>query len=183
MQEKLNQFHIILFTYMAQSGVVMFRLPRIVAENFGTNGWISILVCFVISSFNILLIHFVYKHGQGQSVFQLLEQRFPRWILYPLYVVFALLLIKVLITSILYFWVAEITLKRMMPKIKTEWIDLFLVIFSFTMAFYPQVIQDVEKALYFAGIVQLVLSFALPLLLMLVIALQRDGTRRRAAPS
>ena len=77
MQEKLNQFHIILFTYMAQSGVVMFRLPRIVAENFGTNGWISILVCFVISSFNILLIHFVYKHGQGQSVFQLLEQRSP----------------------------------------------------------------------------------------------------------
>src|SRR5690606_35089292 len=29
---------------------------------------------------------------------------------------FALLLIKVLITSILYFWVAEITLKRMVPK-------------------------------------------------------------------
>lgn len=90
MKEKLNQYHIAILIYMTQSGVVIFSLPRILAENFGTNGWYVLLICGCIVSFNIFLIQLVYRYGQGKSVFDILEARIPRFVLAPIYVSLAL---------------------------------------------------------------------------------------------
>ena len=74
MAEKLSPFHITILVYMTQSGIIIFTLPRQLAEHFGTNGWLFLVPCFVISSLNIYLISLVYHMGKGRSIFLILEQ-------------------------------------------------------------------------------------------------------------
>lgn len=53
MMDKLRPFHITVLVYMTQAGIVMFTLPRSLADYFGTNGWLVLIPCFLVSSFNI----------------------------------------------------------------------------------------------------------------------------------
>lgn len=85
MREKLNQYHIAILVYMIQSAFMFFNLPRLLAENFGTNGWIALLICSAVATVNIFLISLVYRHGRGRSIFAILEQSIPKWILVPFY--------------------------------------------------------------------------------------------------
>ncbi|MFD2875707.1 hypothetical protein ACFTAO_06585 [Paenibacillus rhizoplanae] len=71
---------------MTQSGIIIFTLPRQLAEHFGTNGWLFLVPCFVISSLNIYLISLVYHMGKGRSIFLILEQSISKVLLYPLYI-------------------------------------------------------------------------------------------------
>lgn len=89
MRERLNGFHISILIFMVQSGVMSFSLPRVVSEQFGTNGWLALGFCYVISLCNIGLIWAVYRMGKGEGVFELLERTFPRFMLYPFYVAIA----------------------------------------------------------------------------------------------
>ncbi|CAI6047988.1 hypothetical protein [Cohnella sp. JJ-181] len=41
MKEKLNGFHVALLIYMIELDVTVFMLPRMVAVNIGTNGWLG----------------------------------------------------------------------------------------------------------------------------------------------
>ncbi|RJX38131.1 spore gernimation protein [Paenibacillus pinisoli] len=86
MKEKLNPFHIALLIYMIQSGVVIFSFPRLMARSFGYNGWAAVLIFTAISSFVIFLISLVYRLGEGKSIFDILEQAIPKFMLYPIYV-------------------------------------------------------------------------------------------------
>lgn len=85
MKEKLSHFHATILIYMIQAGMGIFTLPRFLAKEFGTNGWLALLICFLLSSFNILLIGVVYYLGKGKSIFSILEQSIPKFILYPFY--------------------------------------------------------------------------------------------------
>ncbi|MFF2888750.1 GerAB/ArcD/ProY family transporter [Paenibacillus sp. NPDC057967] len=85
MKEKLFPFHVALLIYMIQSGVVIFSIPRLLAQSFGYNGWASVIIFLGISSFAIYLISRVYRLGQGRSIFEILEQAIPKFILYPIY--------------------------------------------------------------------------------------------------
>ncbi len=89
MQQKISPFHIAVLTYMAQAGMVLFTLPRSLADYFGTNGWLVLIPCFLLSAFNIWLISLVFRLGQGRSVFAILEQSVPKMLLYPLYFLLA----------------------------------------------------------------------------------------------
>ncbi|MBY0013550.1 GerAB/ArcD/ProY family transporter [Paenibacillus typhae] len=89
MQQKISPFHIAVLTYMAQAGMVLFTLPRSLADYFGTNGWLVLIPCFLLSSFNIWLITLVFRLGQGRSVFVILEQSVPKVVLYPFYLLLA----------------------------------------------------------------------------------------------
>ncbi|MCC3375460.1 GerAB/ArcD/ProY family transporter [Cohnella sp. REN36] len=89
MKEKLNRFHIGIFIYMIELDVTVFSLPRLVAENFGTNGWLGLLALSLVAFANIGLIHFVYRLGKGRSIFQIIETALPKWCAYPLYVLLA----------------------------------------------------------------------------------------------
>ncbi|AIQ49081.1 spore gernimation protein [Paenibacillus sp. FSL R7-0273] len=89
MQQKISPFHIAVLTYMAQAGIVLFTLPRSVADYFGTNGWLVLIPCFLLSSLNIWLITLVFRLGQGRSVFAILEQSVSKVLLYPFYLLLA----------------------------------------------------------------------------------------------
>lgn len=89
MMDKLRPFHITVLVYMTQAGIVMFTLPRSLADYFGTNGWLVLIPCFLLSSFNIYLITLVFRLGKGRSVFEIMEQSIPKGILYPFYMCLA----------------------------------------------------------------------------------------------
>lgn len=84
--EKLSPFHIAILVFMSQAGIVVFSLPSTLATHFGTNGWLFLLVCLVISTFNIYLIGLAYRLGKGQNVFQILESTISKVLLYPAYI-------------------------------------------------------------------------------------------------
>ncbi|GAA4837641.1 GerAB/ArcD/ProY family transporter [Paenibacillus vulneris] len=85
-QEKLSYFHASILIFMIQTGVVLFSLPQLLAQQFGTNGWIMLFFFGAIAQANIYLISLVYRLGQGRSLFEIVEQSVPKFILYPLYV-------------------------------------------------------------------------------------------------
>ncbi|MGG4553822.1 GerAB/ArcD/ProY family transporter [Paenibacillus humicus] len=85
MTEKLSPFHATILIYMTQIGMGLFTLPRLLAEKFGTNGWLMLPIAFLLSTLNILLIAVVYHLAKGRSIFKILEQSIPKFILYPLY--------------------------------------------------------------------------------------------------
>ncbi|WP_169083761.1 GerAB/ArcD/ProY family transporter [Paenibacillus sp. PL91] len=86
-EEKLYPFHIAILIYMNQTGVIIMSLPRLLAENFGYNGWLALIGISLLVNLNIYIISLVYQIGKGRSIFQILEGSLPRLILYPLYVI------------------------------------------------------------------------------------------------
>ncbi|MFD1739100.1 GerAB/ArcD/ProY family transporter [Bacillus salitolerans] len=72
MKERLHPFQIAILIYMIQSGVILFSLPRLAIEAFGTNGWVGIIIIWLLSTINIVLIWFVFKYGKDQSIFEIL---------------------------------------------------------------------------------------------------------------
>ncbi len=85
MNEKIHYTQLAVIIYMIQSGIILFALPRLVAEAFGTNGWLGIFGLSAIVLVNIYLIILVYKKGDGRSIFSILAQNLPKLLLYPLY--------------------------------------------------------------------------------------------------
>jgi spore germination protein (amino acid permease) len=79
MKEKLSPIQVSILVYMIQSGVILFSLPRLTGEAFGTNGWISIIIASMIVNINLVLIWYVFKVGDGRSMFELLSY-IPKWI-------------------------------------------------------------------------------------------------------
>lgn len=84
-KEKLYPFHVMIVTYMTQTGVVILSLPRLLAENFGYNGWVALIGFSCVASLNIFLISLVYRWGKGKSIFQILEMSLPKFVLFPMY--------------------------------------------------------------------------------------------------
>lgn len=89
MKEKLSFFHATILIYMFQSGIAILRLPRVAAQYFGTNGWIAIIVVSLIVTCNIMLIGLVYRLGKGRSVFEIVEQSIPKFLVFPVYIALA----------------------------------------------------------------------------------------------
>ncbi|MBB3112095.1 lysylphosphatidylglycerol synthetase-like protein (DUF2156 family) [Paenibacillus phyllosphaerae] len=90
MQEKLHGYHIALIVYMLELDVTVFSLPRIVAENLGTNGWIGLILLAFVAVCNIALIQLVYRAGKGRSIYEIAEQSIPKLLLYPVYLLLAI---------------------------------------------------------------------------------------------
>jgi spore germination protein (amino acid permease) len=86
-EEKLYPFHIAILIYMIQTGVFIMSLPRLLAENFGYNGWLALIAISLLVNLNIYIISLVYRLGKGKSIFQILEGALPKFILYPFYMI------------------------------------------------------------------------------------------------
>lgn len=85
MNEKLHSSQIVFIVYMIQSGVTIFALPRIVAEAYGTNGWVGLIIMSAIVCMNLYFIYLVYKKGDGRSVFEIWEKKITKVLLFPVY--------------------------------------------------------------------------------------------------
>ncbi|MFC5451581.1 GerAB/ArcD/ProY family transporter [Paenibacillus aestuarii] len=87
MKEKLASFHVTILIFMIQTGVVIFSLPRLLAQNLGYNGWLGIVIFTCISTFNIFLISLVHRLGKGTSIFDILENSLPKFVTNTIYFV------------------------------------------------------------------------------------------------
>lgn len=87
MKEKLHPFHIAILVYMVQTGVVVFSLPRILAQYIGYNGWIAVILFYAFVTLNIMLISLVYRLCDGKSIFQIIEHSLPKIVYLPLYTI------------------------------------------------------------------------------------------------
>jgi len=85
MREKLSPFHITILIFTMQQGVVIFSLPRLLADHVGYNGWASLFIFSIIIAINIYLISLVYRLGDGKSIFEILEHSIPKIIVFPCY--------------------------------------------------------------------------------------------------
>lgn len=87
MKERLYPFHVAILIFMIQNGVVIFSLPRLLAQNFGYNGWLALIITTCISSLNIFVISLVFRLGKGKSIFDILENSLPKVVVYPIYLI------------------------------------------------------------------------------------------------
>jgi spore germination protein (amino acid permease) len=85
MKEKLSAFHATILIYMTQVGVFSFSLPRMLAQHFGTNGWLAIFILAAFVFLNTAIIAVVYRLSKGKSVFETLERSIPKIVLFPIY--------------------------------------------------------------------------------------------------
>ncbi|MDQ0300232.1 hypothetical protein J2S78_002679 [Salibacterium salarium] len=85
----IHPIQLFFLTYMMQTSVAIFILPRSISEAFGTNSWIMLIVLSGIVMVNIFLFQLVYKKGDGMSVFEIMNVTLPRMITFPIYIVFA----------------------------------------------------------------------------------------------
>ncbi|TYA15311.1 GerAB/ArcD/ProY family transporter [Paenibacillus faecis] len=91
-KEKLHRFQIAMLLFNTQCGVAIFILPRLTAIHLGTNGWLGVALAYLVVSLNIMLITLVYRMGRGASIFRILGDGLPRFLLVPLYLVLAMVL-------------------------------------------------------------------------------------------
>ncbi|WP_261301308.1 spore germination protein [Paenibacillus andongensis] len=89
MRAKLPFYQTTIMANFAQTGVVVFSLPRLLSENIGTNGWLALLICSSVAAFNLLLISFVYRFAKGRSIFEISQSALPKFILVPFFGVLA----------------------------------------------------------------------------------------------
>jgi hypothetical protein len=85
MKERLHPLQLSILIMMSQNGLVLYSLPRLTAEYFGTNGWLSIIFIFVLVNINIMIIAIIYKLGKGRSIFEIIEATVPKWVMVPIY--------------------------------------------------------------------------------------------------
>ncbi|WP_088040582.1 GerAB/ArcD/ProY family transporter [Bacillus sp. EAC] len=85
MKERLHPLQLSILIYTIQNGLVLYSLPRLVAEYFGTNGWISIIFIAILVNINISMIAIIYKLGNGRSIFEIIEATVPKWVMVPFY--------------------------------------------------------------------------------------------------
>ncbi|REE69707.1 spore germination protein (amino acid permease) [Paenibacillus taihuensis] len=85
LKERLHPFQLSILLYSIQNGLVVYTLPRVTAQYFGTNGWLSIIFIFILVNINILLIATIYKLGKGRSIFEIIEATIPKWVMIPIY--------------------------------------------------------------------------------------------------
>lgn len=90
MKEKLSQFHTAILIYMIQTGVYVFSFTQTEAKYFGTNGWLIMIPASILVMLNIYEIYWVYRLGNGQSIFEILEKSIPKIILTPFYLAFSI---------------------------------------------------------------------------------------------
>jgi len=70
---------------MLQSGITLFVMPRLVAENFGYNGWIAIPIISGIFLLLIFLMGYVCKKMNRVSPLDIIDNVLPKFLRYPFY--------------------------------------------------------------------------------------------------
>ncbi len=90
--------------------------------------------------------------------------------------VFAIFLLKVFLTVILFFWISSQAIARVLPKVKEKWLLPIIGLIAFSVTLWSETLTEVEEWLTISGTVEVVLAFLLPLLLITVLLL-RSGKK------
>ncbi|WP_078429396.1 GerAB/ArcD/ProY family transporter [Alkalihalobacterium alkalinitrilicum] len=90
MSERVHPSYLFFLMYMTQSGVIIFSLPRIIAETFGTNGWLAIPIISMVVIFLLVLFDFIYQWSNDQSIYTIIEKMLPISMYKILYILLSL---------------------------------------------------------------------------------------------
>lgn len=90
---------------------------------------------------------------------------------------FAFLMLKILITTVLYFWAAQEIIVRIVPQVKTKAISFILVLITYFISFLPTLLREVKEWLKILARVEIVVAFSLPvfLIILLLIGKKKEG--------
>lgn len=119
-KNKITLMQYILLIHSVQMGVGVLTLPRVLAEKAGTDGWISILICWVLTTAASLLIVQIMKRSPNGTILDLITSYFGKWIgklsalLFALY--FAFLATTIFIREALFIgaWILPFTEEYML---------------------------------------------------------------------
>lgn len=87
MKKEFTTIDYVVLTYMLQSGITLFILPRVLAGNFSYNGWIAILFVSLLIIMQIILIGYTCKKMDRHSPFEIINESLPKFIRYPIYLI------------------------------------------------------------------------------------------------
>lgn len=87
MKKEFTTIDYVVLTYMLQSGITLFVLPRVLAQNFSYNGWIAILFVSLFIIIQIVLIGYTCKKMNRTSPFEIMNNSIPKIFRYPIYFV------------------------------------------------------------------------------------------------
>ncbi|MFC0523206.1 GerAB/ArcD/ProY family transporter [Pontibacillus salicampi] len=149
-KETIHPFHLFVLVYMIQSGVTLFSLPRMVGEAYGMNGWLVLFIHYGIASFNIYLIYLVYKKGEGNSPFQLLEKALPKWLYAPFYCFLVIMWGIIAITIVRqYIYILQIF---SFPSTSSNWfiVLMLLLVFVFVIQGFYRISLITTLLFYFS---------------------------------
>ncbi|GAE36164.1 GerAB/ArcD/ProY family transporter [Halalkalibacter akibai] len=90
MSERFHPIFFFFLVYMTQSGLILFSLPRVTAETFGTNGWLAILIIAMAVFVILFVIHFIYNWSHGISIYTLIEEMLPKQLYNMVYILLSL---------------------------------------------------------------------------------------------
>lgn len=99
-QISLKQY--IFIIYKTQVGIGVLSLPRDLAKTGGTDGWISILLGWILSILLSLIIIKIMEKNPEKTLFELLSKYFGKWVgksLYVLWILYAALAASVVMFS------------------------------------------------------------------------------------
>ncbi|SFS57818.1 GerAB/ArcD/ProY family transporter [Paenibacillus sp. BC26] len=91
MNAKLTFSQVIILAMTLQYGIISFEMPRLLAEQFGYNGWIFLFGFGAMSSLNLWLIALVYRYGKGASIYKIASRVLPSGIVVALFSLLTLL--------------------------------------------------------------------------------------------
>lgn len=79
-KNKITLFQYIFLIHGVQLGVGILTLPRELAEVAGTDGWISIIICwFFATAVSLLIIQIMKKHPDG-TILDVIQHYFGKWV-------------------------------------------------------------------------------------------------------
>lgn len=88
---------------------------------------------------------------------------------------YVLFLMSIIITSVMYIWSAKEALMRIFKKTKQTTLSFWVIAIPYGISFIPDVIDEVQQWLGFTLKMQIIVSFALTLLALVLLFLQRRG--------
>jgi spore germination protein (amino acid permease) len=88
---------------------------------------------------------------------------------------FGFFLFSIIITIVMYLWSAILTLERIIPKANKNLLAFIILFTTFFISWIPDVLSEVEKWLRYFSYAETIISFGLPLFLIIILLVRKDG--------
>jgi hypothetical protein len=85
---------------------------------------------------------------------------------------FGFFLFTVIITIVVYNWASQEVFKRIVPNFPSKWMSFGIVTLSYAVTWIPDVLDEVQRWLKYLGYFEIGVSFAVPMLLLIVLLVQ-----------
>lgn len=85
MPNMLTFSQVMIMVFTLEVGIYALSLPRLLAENIGTNSWAALPIYGLLAALNIWILSAVYRLGKGASIFAITKRTTPAYFYFPLF--------------------------------------------------------------------------------------------------